>query len=203
MSLIPYVEAPTKVKKKKLTKKQRAAWVKKKTAAERKAVESANSTPFKGFKGGTFAKWGKRKWKVTADQINTLDNATYKDEWDSDKKKREASQASFTYPLYKDLMPSLDIASDIRAWRKLIGKTAYLYLGGTLFGTQKRYRLVGVEAKNIDLIRGEIVHCDMKLTFEECGKAKAKLPKRKKKATSKKKKTAKKKATKKSKTTKK
>ena len=189
MSLIPYIEAPKKIKK----KKKRSAWVKKKTAAERRAVANANSTPFKGFKGGVFAKWGKRTWKVTADQINTLDNATFKDAWDSDKKKREASEATFSYPLYKDLMPSLDIANEIRAWRGLIGKAAYLYLGGTLFGTRKRYRLVGVDVKNIDLIRGEIVHCDIKLSFEECGKATAKLPKRKKKATSKKKKTTKKK----------
>ena len=194
MSLIPYIEAPSKIKKKKLTKKQRAAWVKKKAKAERMAVANANSTPFKGFKGGTFAMWRKRTWKVTADQINTLDNATYKDQWDTDKKKREASEATFSYPLYKDLMPNIDVANEIRKWRSLIGKTGYLYLGGTLFGTQKKYRLVGVDAKNVDLIRGEIVHCDMKLSFLECKKTKShKLPKRKKKRTSKKKTTPKKK----------
>ena len=195
MSLIPYIEPP---KKKTKTKKQRTAWVKKKTKQEQKAVANANTAPYKGFKGGVFAKWGKRTWKVTADYINTLDSATYKDQYDTDKKKREPSDATFTYPLYKDLMPNVDIAAEIRNWRKLIGKASYLYLGGTLFGTQKKYRLVGVEAKNVDTMRGEIVHCDMKLTFSEITKSKGrKNPKRKKKTTTKKKTTPKKKATKK------
>lgn len=195
MSLIPYVQAPAKVKKKKLTAKQKKAWVKKKNKSLSKAVATANSSP---FKGGCYAKWGKRTWKVTADQINTLSDASWSDDWDTKDKKREASKAVFEFPLYKDLMPSLDIAAEIRAWRKLVGKSGYLYLGGTLFGVRKKYRLTGVEVSNVDLIRGEIVHCDVELNFTEIKKSKSKkLPKRKKKKTSKKKTAAKKKQTKK------
>ena len=201
MSLIPRVTAPTKVKKKKLTAKQKKAWVKKKNRQNIKAVASANSSP---FKGGTFAKWRKRTWKVTADQINVLSDASFADEWDAKKKKTEAAEAKFTYPVYKDLVPKLDLASEIRAWHGLVGKTGYLYLGGTLFGSKKKYRLTGVEVSDTELIRGEIVHCEIELTFTEVKKSKSgKLPKRKKKATTKKKTTAKKKATTKKKTTKK
>lgn len=193
MSLIPAVKAPAKIKKKKLTAKQKKAWVKKKNKALVKQVATANSSP---FKGGCFARWGKKTWKVTADKINTLSDAAWSDEWDAKKKARLASEAVFEFPLYKDLMPKLDLASEIRSWRNLIGKSGYLYLGGTLFGTQKKYRLTNVDVSNVELIRGEIVHCDIELTFTEIKKSKSKkLPKRKKKATTKKKTTKKKKKT--------
>ena len=195
MSLIPYVEAPKKIKKKKLTAKQKKKWVKKKNRNLSNAVIAANSTP---FKGGYFARWRNRIWTVTADQINTLSKASWSDEWDTENKKREASEASFEFPLYKDLMPNVDIAAEIRTWRKLIGCSGYLYLGGTLFGVQKKYRLTSVEVSNLDLIRGEIVHCDIELEFTELKKTTSKkLPKRKKKKTSRKRSSAKKKNAKK------
>lgn len=201
MSLIPYVAAPARKKKKKLTAKQKKAWVKKKNKANVKAVATANSSP---FKGGCFAKWRKCTWKITADQINVLSDASFADEWDAKKKKREAAEAKFTYPIYKDLMPKLDVANEIRKWHGLVGKAGYLYVGGTLFGSKKKYRLTGVEVSDTELIRGEIVHCEIELTFTEVPKsASKKLPKRQKKATSKKKTTAKKKATKKKATKKK
>ena len=197
MSLIPRVTAPKKTKKKKLTAKQRKAWVKKKNKAAVKAVASANNSP---FKGGCFAKWRKRTWKVTADQINVLSDASFSDAWDAKKKKTEAAEVKFTYPVYKELMPKLDLAAEVRAWHSLVGKAGYLYLGGTLYGSKKKYRLTGVEISDTEIVRGEIVHCEIELTFTEIKKSKSrKLPKRKKKATTKKKTTAKKKATKKKK----
>ena len=199
MSLIPYVKAPKKVKGKKLKPKQKKVWIKKKKTSLKRKVEKANRSP---YKGGCFAKWRNRTWKVTADQINTISEAKWEGEWDPDKKKKEPGEAKFSFPLYKDLMPKVNVASEIRSWNKLIGKTGYLYLGGTLFGSKKRYRLTGVVVKDVELFRAEVIHCYIELTFLEVKSSKsAKLPKRRKKKTTKKKTTAKKKATNKKKTT--
>ena len=152
---------------------------------ETSAVKVANLGGYS--KTGGLARWGKFTWRITADQIRTLTTAEFSDEWDLDDKKREPAEAKLSYPVYKDLQPNVNISSEIRQWRAQIGKAAYLYVGGTQFGTMKKYRLTGVDVQDVSQIRGEIVGCSIDLTFTEVkGSKSAKLPKRIKKKTTKK-----------------
>ncbi|MBQ9000813.1 MAG: hypothetical protein IJ087_03060 [Eggerthellaceae bacterium] len=181
MSLIPYLTPNKKIKKK---KKRKAAY-KKAVRRARSAVTVANLGGY--GKTGGLARWGKYTWRVTADQIRTLATAEFSDEWDADGKKREPAEAKLSYPVHKDLQPYVNIASEIRQWRSLIGKAAYLYVGGTQFGTTKKYRLTGVDVQDVAQVGGRIVGCSIDLTFTEVKDSKStKVPKRVKKKTTKK-----------------
>ena len=185
MSLIPYI-APAK---KKMTKKKKAAYVKKQKAKAVNAVAKANKTN---------ARWGVYAWTVTADKIRTLSDASFTDEWNKDDSKRNPSEAKISFPVYKDLQPTADIANEIRTWRSQVGKTNYLYIGSTPFGCTKKYRLTKVDVSEVTQLRGEIVHCEIELTFTEVkGSKTKKLPKRITKKTSNMKATKKKKQAKK------
>ena len=143
-----------------------------------KRIASNNNNPI--------ARWGKCKWKITADRINTLSEIEMSDEYDLDEKWREPVEVRFSFPLYKDFFQSIDIQKQINNWRKRIGKKHKLYVGNRAFGINKKYRLVGVDVTNVEQIRGVVVHCDVELTFNEVRMtASQKADKRKKKKTSK------------------
>ena len=116
MSLIPYIEPNKKIRKKNKRKKA----YKDAVDSAVKAVKNANIGSY-GTKTGGLARWGEFSWTVTADQIRTLSKVGFSDEWDKDDKKREPAEATLSYPIYQDLQPNVNIASEIRRWRQLIG----------------------------------------------------------------------------------
>lgn len=132
---------------------------------------------------GTIARWGKKQWKVTQSQIKSLSEASLNVEYDKSKKKKKERwkrEASITFPLYKGLVPNLDIAGEIWEWRTLINKKKALYIGGVAFGGFKLFQLVGVEVSEIQVVGSEIVQCEIELTFVTTKKS-HKLKKYKKK----------------------
>lgn len=120
------------------------------------------------------ARWGKKKWQITESKIRSLSEASLQVEYDKSKKKKKdrwKREAKITFPLYKGLVKNLDIAGEIWEWRTLINKKHALYIGGVAFGGFKVFQLVGVEASEIQVIGGEIVQCEIELTFVTTKKA--------------------------------
>lgn len=142
-------------------KKKKTVKVKKPIAAKGKQASSRDK------KKNLIARWGNQQWKITRSQIKALSDASMSAEYDtSGKKATMKTEAVLTYPVYKALMPKVDIAREIWKWRALIKKSYILYVGGVAFGGYKKYQLVGVDVSDVELSGAEIVHCEIELTFK-------------------------------------
>lgn len=128
------------------------------------------------------ARWGNySSWKLTADQIYLFDEISMSREWvarttkGSGKKKKTiaahkgAIEFDFRFQLHKELVPSMNLAAEIRRWNARVGKTAPFYVGTTALGAARKYRLVGVDVSEIQQVRGTIVACTVELHFKMTG----------------------------------
>lgn len=112
------------------------------------------------------ARWKNKTWTITKEQARVLSDASMTAEYEkSGKKKTFKTEARLSFPLYKQLVPNMDIAAEIWSWRKLVKKKGVLYVGGVALGGCKQYQLVGVDVSNIAVVRGDIVQCDIELHF--------------------------------------
>lgn len=134
------------------------------------------------------ARWGKYyDWKITADRLNSIGAISWSDEWDSDKKRRNAATFTLEYPLRKEFFQSVSIEEQMAKWRSRIGKTGAFYVGSRSLAGNKQYRLTGVNFKDVRQNRGVVTSCDVELSFTEVKSKKVKSVKLKRRKTSKKK----------------
>ena len=134
------------------------------------------------------ARWGKYyDWKITADRLNSIGAISWSDEWDSDKKRRNAATFTLEYPLRKEFFQSVSIEDQMAKWRSRIGKTGAFYVGSRSLAGNKQYRLTGVNFKDVRQNRGVVTSCDVELSFTEVKSKKVKSVKLKRRKTSKKK----------------
>lgn len=140
------------------------------------------------------ARWGKYyDWKITADRLNSIGAISWSDEWDSEKKRRNAATFTLEFPLRKEFFQSVSIEEQMAKWRSRIGKTGAFYVGSRSLAGNKQYRLTGVNFKDVRQNRGVVTSCDVELSFTEVKSKKAKSVKLKRRKTSNKKPTKKRK----------
>ena len=140
------------------------------------------------------ARWGKYyDWKITADRLNSIGAISWSDEWDSEKKRRNAATFTLEFPLRKEFFQSVSIEEQMDKWRSRIGKTGAFYVGSRSLAGNKQYRLTGVNFKDVRQNRGVVTSCDVELSFTEVKSKKAKSVKLKRRKTSNKKPTKKRK----------
>ena len=120
----------------------------------------------KNLQKSLIARWGNQKWSITTKQIKTLESAAFEAEFDPDKKKKkQKAEVTIEYKLYQELVPDSDISLEIWKWRKLLKKSKPLYIGSVAIAGYRKYKLINVAASNIVTRHGQIVSCDMELTF--------------------------------------
>lgn len=134
------------------------------------------------------ARWGKYyDWKITADRLNSIGALSWSDDWDSDKKRRNAATFTLEFPLRKEFFQTVSIEDQMAKWRSRIGKTGAFYVGSRSLAGNRQYRLTGVNFKDIRQSRGVATSCDVELSFTEVKSKKVKAVKLKRRKTSKKK----------------
>lgn len=134
------------------------------------------------------ARWGKYyDWKITADRLNSIGAISWSDEWDSEKKRRNAATFTLEFPLRKEFFQSVSIEEQMAKWRSRIGKTGAFYVGSRSLAGNRQYRLTGVNFKDVRQNRGVVTSCDVELSFTEVKSKKAKSVKLKRRKTTKKK----------------
>lgn len=149
-----------------------------KTSASKKKIAAANP----------LARWGKYyDWKITADRLNSIDSLSWSDEWDSEKKRRNASTFTLSYPMRKEFWQSVSIENHMARWRARMGKTGAFYIGSRSLAGNRQYKLTGVNFKDVRQNRGVVTSCEVELTFTEVKSKKVKTTKLKRRTTSKKK----------------
>ena len=129
------------------------------------------------------ASWGSRKFEMSLKQIKALTNLSISDSYSADKdddgkvKGREPT----TFTIETTIITAVagrgkSARSEMQAWRKLCGKTAYFYLNGSkLFNVH--YRLTKVDASNIMLDNsGRMLQVKLGLTFEQTKKKSKNAP---------------------------
>ena len=134
------------------------------------------------------ARWGKYyDWKITADRLNSIGALSWSDDWDSDKKRRNAATFTLEFPLRKEFFQTVSIEDQMAKWRSRIGKTGAFYVGSRSLAGNRQYRLTGVSFKDVRQSRGVSTSCDVELSFTEVKSKKVKAVKLKRRKTSKKK----------------
>ena len=134
------------------------------------------------------ARWGKYyDWKITADRLNSIGALSWSDDWDSDKKRRNAATFTLEFPLRKEFFQTVSIEAQMAKWRSRIGKTGAFYDGSRSLAGNRQYRLTGVSFKDVRQSRGVATSCDVELSFTEVKSKKVKAVKLKRRKTSKKK----------------
>lgn len=149
-----------------------------KTRASKKKVAAANP----------IARWGRYyDWKITVDRLNSIGALSWSDEWDSEKKRREPSAFTLSFPLRKELWQKVSIEGQMSKWRSRIGKVGAFYVGSRSLAGNRQYRLTGVKFDDVRQNRGVVVACDVELSFTEVKSKKVKKTKLKRRKTTKRK----------------
>ena len=147
-----------------------------KTSASKAGVAAANP----------IARWGKYyDWKITADRLNSIGELSWSDEWNSEKKRRDASSFTLSFELHKELWQKISVEDHMSKWRSRIGKVGSFYVGSRSLAGNRQYRLTGVAFEGIRQNRGVVVACEVKLTFTEVKGKRVKKTKLKRRKTSK------------------
>lgn len=110
-------------------------------------------------------KWGKKKWKITPKQIKSLDDFSYDQSYNTDKKKKDKRKANLSYTIY--LETGNDVRKEITSWYKLLGKKNGLYIGKKRFGPAKM-RLDSANSSSIHVTdNGRVHYATIALEFTE------------------------------------
>lgn len=110
-------------------------------------------------------KWGRKKWRITPKQVKSLDDFSYDQSYNADKKKKDKRTASISYRVY--LETGNDVRKEITSWYKLLGKKSGLYIGKKRFGPAKM-RLDSVKSSSIQVTdNGRVHYATINLDFTE------------------------------------
>lgn len=142
------------------------------------------------------AKWGKRKFNLTAKQVANLQKLTYTGEYDIEKKTNKKKGLEVEYDPMVEL--GKNPTTEITNWNKDLGKSNPFYIGTKRFGP-KKFTLINVSSSEIDARLGKIRGAKIRLTFQEAESTKKTKNSTKKSSKKKSKSGAKKTAAKKSK----
>lgn len=143
------------------------------------------------------ARWGKYwVWKVTSEKLNPLSSISVSDEWEKVQKqkkgkdgkkktvsyhRRAAAEIKLSYELHRDFFgKSFDIGKHINQWKKRMGKTGAFYLENRVLFSNKKFKLTGFEATDIESNAAAstssaaiVMGCKINLTFTEVKSSKS------------------------------
>lgn len=114
---------------------------------------------------GTMAKWGKKRWKITAKKINPINEMSYSMNYNTDEGKKEKRTLTIPYDVYREF--GVNIQVEINDWYRYLGCSAPLYLGKKRFGPRK-LKLTGVSVSEIRVTdTGTVRSASIELDFAE------------------------------------
>lgn len=108
----------------------------------------------------TMAKWGSKKWAVSAKKVVALQGLSFSfsqvaDNNTSTEEKKTTNERgtdlfplSFTTTLHSGA--GVDVRAEIESWKKLVTKVNYFYLGGKKLGPKLQLRKVSVSNVQLD-----------------------------------------------------
>lgn len=157
-----------------MAKKKKKKQVKSKNKLKLEAVvieKKVNESSKTG--SSNMVSWGDQKFKVNSNELTALSDLdisdSYSDEYNDKGKKvgRELATFSINVTYFTPKAGSLKNArSAYQRWRSRLGKSHYLYVGGTKIFKRKCI-LVGVSGSNIRLTnRGQMIAVDVQLDFK-------------------------------------
>lgn len=108
----------------------------------------------------TMAKWGPKKWAVSAKKVVALEglsfsysqvadnNSSTEDKKPTNERGTELFPLSFTTTLHSGA--GVDVRAEIESWKALVTKVNYFYLGGKKLGPKLQLRKVAVSDIKLD-----------------------------------------------------
>lgn len=108
----------------------------------------------------TMAKWGPKKWAVSAKKVVALEGLAFSysqvadNNTSTEEKKTTNERGTDLFPLsFTTVLHSgtgVDVRAEIESWKKLVTKVNYFYLGGKKLGPKLQLRKVSVGDVKID-----------------------------------------------------
>ena len=108
----------------------------------------------------TMAKWGPKKWAVSAKKVVALEGLAFSfsqvadNNTSTEEKKTTNERGTDLFPLsFTTVLHSgagVDVRAEIESWKKLVTKVNYFYLGGKKLGPKLQLRKVSVSNVKID-----------------------------------------------------
>lgn len=108
----------------------------------------------------TMAKWGPKKWAVSAKKVVALEGLSFSfsqvadNNTSTEEKKTTNERGTDLFPLsFTTVLHSgtgVDVRAEIESWKKLVTKVNYFYLGGKKLGPKLQLRKVSVGDVKID-----------------------------------------------------
>ena len=108
----------------------------------------------------TMAKWGPKKWAVSAKKVVALEGLAFSysqvadNNTSTEEKKTTNERGTDLFPLsFTTVLHSgtgVDVRAEIESWKKLVTKVNYFYLGGKKLGPKLQLRKVSVSDVKID-----------------------------------------------------
>jgi len=125
---------------------------------------------------GIKVKWRDYSFTLSPTFLTSIEQMSLSKEWDTSKKKAQATELTLPVTFHKELdqRGALSISDKIAALNSRVGKTGAIYVNGVRLAHAYSWRLVGVDASEVNNAMGVLDSAHVELTFRSIGWPKGK-----------------------------